>query len=136
MLGRHFDANNDNKVQPEEKGAIKIADSFGPEHPTPQNKGFHWMTYSTFVHSIAENRVNRLILRENYSPKIICKITLNTAERDKIKFQFGRKSTKTKDLESIRLQAFDYKANQAKCVYVITSNFEKVRFYINNAVDF
>ena len=37
------------------------------------------------------------------------------------------KSTKTKDLESIRLQAFDYKANQSKCVYVITSNFEKVR---------
>tara|TARA_R110002050_G_scaffold79810_4_gene170578 strand:+ start:34852 stop:37950 length:3099 start_codon:yes stop_codon:yes gene_type:complete len=46
------------------------------------------------------------------------------------------KSTKTKDLEAIRLQAFDYKANQSKCVYVITSNFEKVRFYINNAVEF
>lgn len=46
------------------------------------------------------------------------------------------KSTKTKDLESIRLQAFDYKANQQKCVYVITSNFEKVRFYINNAVEY
>lgn len=46
------------------------------------------------------------------------------------------KSTTTKDLESIRLQAFDYKANQQKCVYVITSNFEKVRFYINNAVEF
>jgi type I restriction-modification system DNA methylase subunit len=46
------------------------------------------------------------------------------------------KSTKTKELEAIRLQAFDYKANQAKCVYVITSNFEKVRFYINNAVEF
>lgn len=46
------------------------------------------------------------------------------------------KSTKTKDLEAIRLQAFDYKANQQKCVYVITSNFEKLRFYINNAVDF
>lgn len=46
------------------------------------------------------------------------------------------KSTKTKDLESIRQQAFDYKANQTGCVYVITSNFEKIRFYINNAVDF
>ena len=46
------------------------------------------------------------------------------------------KSTKTKDLESIRQQAFDYKANQPECVYVITSNFEKIRFYINNAVDF
>jgi tRNA1(Val) A37 N6-methylase TrmN6 len=46
------------------------------------------------------------------------------------------KSTKTKDLEKVRQQAFDYKANQSGCVYVITSNFEKVRFYINNAVDF
>lgn len=46
------------------------------------------------------------------------------------------KSTKTKDLESIRQQAFDYKANQTGCVYVITSNFEKLRFYINDAVNF
>ena len=46
------------------------------------------------------------------------------------------KGTNTKDLESIRKQAFDYKANQPECVYVITSNFEKLRFYINNAVDF
>lgn len=46
------------------------------------------------------------------------------------------KSTKTKDLEKVRQQAFDYKANQKGCVYVITSNFEKIRFYINNAVDF
>jgi len=46
------------------------------------------------------------------------------------------KSTKTKDLEKVRQQAFDYKAHQTGCVYVITSNFEKIRFYINNAVEF
>jgi type I restriction-modification system DNA methylase subunit len=46
------------------------------------------------------------------------------------------KGTKTKDLENVRQQAFDYKANQPECVYVITSNFEKLRFYINNAVEF
>lgn len=46
------------------------------------------------------------------------------------------KSTKTRDLEAVRQQAFDYKANQQSCVYVITSNFEKLRFYINNAVEF
>ncbi|MCH2218586.1 MAG: N-6 DNA methylase, partial [Flavobacteriales bacterium] len=46
------------------------------------------------------------------------------------------KGTNTKDLENVRQQAFDYKANQTGCVYVITSNFEKIRFYINNAVDF
>lgn len=46
------------------------------------------------------------------------------------------KSTKTKDLEKVRKQAFDYKANQPNCTYVITSNFQKLRFYINDAVDF
>ena len=46
------------------------------------------------------------------------------------------KGTNTKDLESIRRQAFDYKANQKACVYVVTSNFEKLRFYINDATEF
>jgi len=46
------------------------------------------------------------------------------------------KSSKTKDLESIRQQAFDYKANHSDCVYVITSNFRRLRFYVNNAVEF
>ncbi|AFL85268.1 type I restriction-modification system methyltransferase subunit [Belliella baltica DSM 15883] len=46
------------------------------------------------------------------------------------------KGTDTKDLEKIRDQAFNYKNNQPECVYVITSNFEKLRFYIDNAVDF
>jgi type I restriction-modification system DNA methylase subunit len=46
------------------------------------------------------------------------------------------KGTDTKDLEKIRDQAFNYKNNQPDCVYVITSNFEKLRFYIHNAVDF
>lgn len=46
------------------------------------------------------------------------------------------KGTKTTDLEKVRQQAFNYKASQTGCVYVITSNFEKIRFYINNAVDF
>jgi REP element-mobilizing transposase RayT len=46
------------------------------------------------------------------------------------------KSTKTKDLESIRQQAFDYKSNQANCIYVVTSNFERLRFYIENSVEF
>jgi len=46
------------------------------------------------------------------------------------------KSTTTKDLESIRQQAFDYKANHSECIYVVTSNFEKLRFYIDNAVDY
>lgn len=45
------------------------------------------------------------------------------------------KSTKTTDLDRINNQAFNYKNNQTGCIYVITSNFEKLRFYINNAVE-
>jgi type I restriction-modification system DNA methylase subunit len=43
------------------------------------------------------------------------------------------KSTKTKDLTSITQQAFNYKNNQPGCKYVITSNFQKLRFYIDYA---
>lgn len=46
------------------------------------------------------------------------------------------KGTKTKDLKSITEQAFGYKANQKGCVYVITSNYEKLRFYINDATEY
>lgn len=45
------------------------------------------------------------------------------------------KGTDTKDLEKIADQAFGYKNNQPECVYVVTSNFEKLRFYIHNAVE-
>ena len=41
------------------------------------------------------------------------------------------KSTKTKDLTSITEQAFNYKVNQPGCKYVITSNFQKLRFYVD-----
>ena len=46
------------------------------------------------------------------------------------------KSLKTTDLQSIEIQAFNYKNNQSGCVYVISSNFQKLRFYIEDAVNF
>ncbi|MBP6574676.1 MAG: restriction endonuclease subunit M, partial [Flavobacteriales bacterium] len=45
------------------------------------------------------------------------------------------KGTDTTDLATINTQAFNYKANQSQCVYVVTSNFEKLRFFIDNAVE-
>ncbi|WP_167611136.1 Eco57I restriction-modification methylase domain-containing protein [Maribellus sediminis] len=45
------------------------------------------------------------------------------------------KGTETTDLDKIETQAFGYKNHHPKCKYVITSNFEKLRFYIKNAVD-
>jgi len=46
------------------------------------------------------------------------------------------KGTNTKDLESIRRQVFDYKVNHKGCRFVITSNFEKLRLYIDDATDY
>ena len=46
------------------------------------------------------------------------------------------KGTDTTDLTKIESQAFGYKSNQPGCNYVITSNFEKLRFYIDNTTQF
>ena len=45
------------------------------------------------------------------------------------------KGTDTTDLGKVESQAFNYKNNQPECVYVVTSNFEKLRFYIENAIE-
>lgn len=46
------------------------------------------------------------------------------------------KGTDTTDLSKIEKQAFGYLNNQKGCTYVITANFEKLRFYIQDATDF
>ena len=46
------------------------------------------------------------------------------------------KGMNTTNLNKVETQAFGYKNNQPNCVYVITSNFEKLRFYIDDAVEF
>ncbi|MCF6131105.1 Eco57I restriction-modification methylase domain-containing protein [Flavobacterium wongokense] len=55
---------------------------------------------------------------------------------DKVKAVIELKGTKTTDLNKIEAQAFGYKNNQPECVYVITSNFEKLHFYIDNATEY
>lgn len=54
---------------------------------------------------------------------------------DIVKAVIELKGTNTTDLGKIESQAFGYKNNQPECVYVITSNFEKLRFYIDNAIE-
>jgi type I restriction-modification system DNA methylase subunit len=54
---------------------------------------------------------------------------------DEVKAVIELKGTNTTDLSKIEIQAFGYKNNQPKCTYVITSNFEKLRFYIDNAIE-
>lgn len=46
------------------------------------------------------------------------------------------KGMNTTDLKKVEIQAFSYLNNHKNCVYVITSNFQKIRFYIKNATDF
>ncbi|WP_456424770.1 Eco57I restriction-modification methylase domain-containing protein [Lutibacter sp.] len=45
------------------------------------------------------------------------------------------KGTETTDLNKVETQAFGYKNNQPECTYIITSNFEKLRFYVDNAIE-
>lgn len=46
------------------------------------------------------------------------------------------KGTDTTDLDKVTNQGFGYKNNHKECVYVVISNFEKLRFYIHHAVDY
>ncbi len=54
---------------------------------------------------------------------------------ESVKAVIELKGTNTTDLSKIESQAFGYKNNQPVCAYVITSNFEKLRFYIDNAIE-
>ena len=54
---------------------------------------------------------------------------------ENVKAVIELKGTNTTDLGKIETQAFGYKNNQSECSYVITSNFEKLRFYIDNAIE-
>ncbi|MBO6792892.1 MAG: transposase [Balneolaceae bacterium] len=57
-------------------------------------------------------------------------------DNDKVRGVIELKGTETTDLSKVETQAFGYKNKQPDAVYVIISNFEKLRFYIDNAVDF
>lgn len=54
---------------------------------------------------------------------------------EEVKAVIELKGTNTTDLNKIENQAFGYKNNQKNCSYVIISNFEKLRFYIDNAIN-
>jgi hypothetical protein len=55
---------------------------------------------------------------------------------DKVLSVIELKGTETTDLSKVETQAFGYKNKQPDAIYVIIANFEKLRFYIDNAVDF
>lgn len=46
------------------------------------------------------------------------------------------KGTNTQDLDTVAKQAFDYKSHHENCNYVIVSNFERLRLYVETQSDF
>lgn len=46
------------------------------------------------------------------------------------------KDNKTKSLDKVKDQAFGYKVNHKGCKYVITSNFQKLRLYVDDATEY
>lgn len=46
------------------------------------------------------------------------------------------KDNKTKNLDAVKNQAFGYKNNHKDCSYVISSNFHKLRFYVDDATEY
>lgn len=79
---------------------------------------------------------------ENYDLTTELKNEKNSRKCDGAILKDGRalavielKGTDTTDLDKVNDQAFNYKNNQSGCIYVITSNFEKLRFFIHNAVE-
>jgi len=85
------DLNGDGKVQKDELGALKLAESY---HDPAVNKDFRWVAYAAVrdprTTIFYENKVWRIKMRQNYQPKILCEVILNHSQRDKLKLQFGR----------------------------------------------
>jgi len=55
---------------------------------------------------------------------------------DKVVGIIELKDTATTDLDKVEKQAFGYKHRHRECIYVITANFQKLRFYINDAIEY
>jgi very-short-patch-repair endonuclease len=69
---------------------------------------------------------------ETNSRKADGAITIN----GEVKGVIELKDHKTTDLKQVETQAFGYKNYNRNTSYVVISNFEKLRFYIDNAIDF
>jgi type I restriction-modification system DNA methylase subunit len=56
--------------------------------------------------------------------------------QDKVFAVIELKGMDTTELKNVEGQAFAYKNNQKDCIYVISSNFQKLRLYIDDAVEY
>ena len=79
---------------------------------------------------------NYNLIPELKNPKDNRKVDGALVFNNVVKCVIELKGTNTTDLGKVETQAFSYKNNQPGCEYVVTSNFEKLRFYIGDAMDF
>lgn len=95
------DVNGNGLVDPGEKGAFRIANSWGPYW---EDAGFVWLAYDALksVSGVAggpstgrrqafqEDRAYVLTARDGYSPLMIAEFTVNHAKRDQLRMSLGR----------------------------------------------
>lgn len=104
-----IDVNNNGKVDPGEKGAFLVANSWSEAWG---NKGFVWIAYDAFLtqsavpHGPWLNRVgiaaamnsyvvSAVPIAHNYSPKMVAQFSLSQKERDQISVSVGVSDTKS-----------------------------------------
>lgn len=79
---------------------------------------------------------NYNLVTELKNPNDSRKVDGGVIFNDVVKCVIELKGTNTTDLGRVEVQAFSYKNNQPNCKYIVTSNFEKLRFYIEDATEF
>ena len=107
-----IDFNNDGKVQPEEKGALKVVNSWGATYPRKKDGGFSWISYdalrshSQFPWIEQPHRIPALedkqawIMvpgKEELKPVFLAQFTLSNAQRDEIDVSIGASGLDSKE---------------------------------------
>ena len=100
------DINGNGLVDPGEKGAFRIANSWGDWW---QDAGFVWLAYDALrsvsavpggpsegrVQALWNDRGYVLTVRDGYSPMMIAEFTVNHAKRNQLRINLGRSDTST-----------------------------------------
>jgi hypothetical protein len=94
------DINANGTVEPSERGAFKIANSWGPDW---QNAGFAWLHYDAMFSETqvpegptgesrhpAISSLSWVTPRTNYQPELLAEFTAKTADRGSLRFQVNR----------------------------------------------
>ena len=82
-----IDYNNNNAVDNGEKGALKIANSWGYW----RNRGFVWLSYNAVRNgAIIYNNAYWITAKESYSPKLLAQVAINTAKKNQFSVYLRR----------------------------------------------